>query len=71
MTNKQRQEELDKQKWVFGETVCVDPSGAMPYCAECKYQKDSFCQKNQQEREEGSLCAKAYNLLYHNRGKKK
>jgi hypothetical protein len=64
MTNKLRQEQLDKAKWFLSETNQEDMSGAMFYCDVCEKQRNGFvCGANQEERECKFLCAKAYNRL--------
>jgi hypothetical protein len=62
MTNKERQAKLDKKKWLESEKECCDKTGEMPYCFYCLYQTPYLmCQATQEERENGCLCAKAYN----------
>ena len=63
MTNKERQKDLDKQKWVRGVEVDCNPSGTMYYCSSCKYSNGYTCSKTQAELEADCLCAKAYNRM--------
>ena len=61
MTNKDRQKNLDKQIWLESEKEHIDKSGVMYYCSACNYRKEYTCLATQQNREDMSLCAKAYN----------
>lgn len=63
MTNKQRQEQLDKIKFIDSSNAHSDLSGKMPYCDFCPKQTASpkTCLAPQTDREAMSLCAKAYN----------
>lgn len=63
MTNKERQESLDKRKWLESEKTKVDCSGTMIYCAFCEYKSGFKCKAAQQEREVKCLCAKAFNRM--------
>lgn len=67
MTNKNRQEQLDKQKWLHGEKSLYDPSGSMKYCSVCQYQTNGICSLTHEERVEDTVCAKAYNKMFKNR----
>lgn len=70
MTNKLRQEQLDKAKWFLSETNREDMSGAMFYCDACEKQRNGYvCGATQEEREGKCLCAVAWNRL--SRKKKK
>lgn len=64
MTNRKRQEWLDKQKWLLGENIKEDPSGSMCYCDFCKYQREGQCDAFQRERVKEAICAKAYNKMF-------
>jgi hypothetical protein len=60
--NIERQKILDEEKWLLSEQECCDKSGEMKHCFYCLYQNTYLmCQANQEERESGCLCAKAYN----------
>lgn len=64
MTNKQRQKELDEQKYLESETKRKDLSGDMPYCYYCAcITSFETCVATQEERESKCLCAKAYNKM--------
>ena len=69
MSNNKRQEELDRQKWFLGESLCIDPSGCMEYCKHCSYKKDDYCTLSHDERSSKNICAKEYNKL-HRKSKK-
>ena len=61
MTNKERQNQLDKQKWYVSEAKGCSQSGQMGWCNYCKHQYKNCCLKTQEERESKCLCATAYN----------
>lgn len=63
MTNKERQKSLDKQKWNCSEDYEQDLSGHMYYCECCGYITSDGCTVTQEQREQQSLCAKAYNRM--------
>lgn len=64
MTNKQRQKELDEQKYLESETKRKDLSGDMPYCDYCACTTPyATCVASQEERETKCLCAKAFNKM--------
>lgn len=73
MTNKERQKQLDKQKWIESENKGEDMSGMMPYCAYCEYQDSDLIYSGkivrwctcepQEERTTKCYCATAYNRL--------
>lgn len=79
MTNKERQNQLDKRKWLESEEKGKDMSGWMKYCCYCDDCKlvQTFvdgkprillrCNATQEERETACLCAKAYNRMYRGR----
>ena len=69
ITNKERQKELDKEKWLESEQEGLDRSGQMTYCNDCdrKAGGELGCKATQAEREEKTLCAKAYNKHQRNR----
>ena len=61
MNNKQRQTRLDKEKYLASEQAQADLSGKMPYCAACTNENPDGCEYTQEQREQGCICAKAYN----------
>lgn len=61
MTNKQRQILLDREKYTASEQAQADLSGRMPYCDYYTNENPSGCEYTQAEREQGCICAKAYN----------
>lgn len=62
MKNTERQKLLDKEKWLYSEEIKCDCTGYMAYCEYCDYQADlGGCLACQTEREEKSLCARAFN----------
>ena len=61
MTNKQRQILLDREKYTASKQAQTDLSGKMPYCAACTNENPSGCEYTQEQREQGCICAKAYN----------
>lgn len=64
MTNQERQKQLDKQKWFRSKQYEEDLSGKMTYCTTCDRMNCIHrCTATQKEREENSLCAKAYNRM--------
>lgn len=78
MTNKQRQEKLNIEKWEASKRVMEDLSGQMLWCQYCpKCEKDTFvdyingsnnfCTAEQTEKDNLCLCAKAYNKLKKNK----
>jgi hypothetical protein len=69
MTNKERQNSLDKKKWLESEKENCDKSGEMNYCDYCLYQDVIYCNATQYEREQNNLCATAYNKMVR-KGKK-
>ena len=64
MTNKERQNSLDKKKWLASEKNQYDQSGDMGYCCFCSYQDEFDCTATQEKRESRCLCAKAYNRMH-------
>lgn len=68
MTNKERQKNLEKKKWLESEKACQDLSGKMPYCKNCYYRGMNYdaivCLASQNKRETECLCATAYNRMY-------
>lgn len=60
MNNIDRQKDCDKKKWAESEREGKDLSGFMFYCKSCEHANEG-CDKTQEEREEGLLCAKAFN----------
>ena len=62
LSNKDKQIELDFLKWNKSQLEKKDLSGQMGYCEKCpRKQLDGSCNASQEEREQGSLCAKAFN----------
>lgn len=61
MNNKQRQKQLDREKYTASEQAQTDLSGKMPYCNFCTNEKWDGCEYTQEQREQGCICAKAYN----------
>lgn len=60
MNNIDRQKDCDKRKWAESEREGKDLSGFMFYCKHCGHANEG-CDAAQKEREEGLLCAKAFN----------
>lgn len=69
MTNKQRQDNLDKKKWLESEKLGCNLGGAMDYCQNCEHasEDNTICLTTQEKRETEFLCAKNYNRLYKKR----
>ena len=63
MTNKERQKQLDKKKWLESERCEFDCSGMLSYCHWCKHEESLVCKATQEERETACLCATAYNRM--------
>ena len=67
MTNIERQKSLDKKKWDESKMNLCDMSGYMAWCDYCTKQaydtEKGGCEASQAEREEQTLCAKAYNRM--------
>ena len=63
MKNKERQRQLDEQKWYVSEANGESQSGKMDWCFYCDKQFKECCVETQEEREKKSLCAKAYNRM--------
>lgn len=65
MKNQERQNSLNKKKWLNSEKEGRDMSGCEPYCEFCVKHETPFvkCKYTQQERDEGCLCAKAFNRM--------
>lgn len=65
MNNKDRQKWCDTTKWQISNANSCDMSGKMYWCSGCEKSTDFCdCLATQIEREEKSLCAKAYNRYY-------
>lgn len=76
MTNKERQEQLDKKKWLESEKAGHDMGGKMQYCCKCEWQicidyGKWCCGATNGIIQEGLICAKAYNRLYDRKGRAK
>lgn len=63
MTNKERQKQLDEQKWYMSEAKGYDNSGEMDWCDHCLYQDGIYCSIPQETREQRCSCATAYNRM--------
>jgi hypothetical protein len=63
MTNKERQKQLDKQKWMASEAKTSDQSGNMDYCKHCDRNSCGNCSATQDERRGLCICARAYNRM--------
>lgn len=61
LSNKDRQKELDFIKWNTSQIEKQDLSGKMNYCNYCNRKTIDGCNASQDEREQGNLCAKAFN----------
>ena len=63
MTNKERQKQLNEEKWYASEAKNESQSGKMYWCSLCKYKYKGNCLKTHEERDAKCLCATAYNRL--------
>lgn len=65
MTNKERQRSLDRKKWYESIAKNSDQSGKMVYCEFCDKCDAGFkvCRADQYVRENGTLCATAFNRM--------
>lgn len=64
MTNIDRQRSLDRKKWLLSEKEGKDYSGFCDYCDFCKHlTEEKKCNATQEEREQHTLCARAYNKM--------
>jgi hypothetical protein len=70
-TNKEKQKDLDRQKWDASRENRCDMSGKMDYCKHCKYCVENTCKATQAKREEQSLCAKADNKMQRSKNETK
>lgn len=70
MTNKERQKCLDFKKFEESANERRDKSGSMEYCEYCECSLDFHCIATQEEREKGTICAKAYNKMVRKNKKK-
>lgn len=62
ISNKAKQQELDRMKWNLSQIEQKDLSGKMDYCNYCPQQFDGcVCNIGQHVREQECLCAKAFN----------
>ena len=61
ISNKQRQEELNIEKYYASMEANRDLSGQRFYCTYCSEMKDGKCTTKQSIIDEQTLCAKAYN----------
>ena len=79
MTNKQKQEHLDKQRWIRSENAKHDLGGSFNYCNYCDYKSTPIgtpyynpcphCNTTYEQRVKETPCAKAYNKYYHSKHK--
>lgn len=77
MTNKERQEQLDKARWIKSEHAMHDCGGQFEYCEQCEqrstpisnthYVSDYHCNMSYDNRQKTCACAKAYNKHYKNK----
>lgn len=63
MTNKKRQEVLDKEKWIESYECKEDQSGKMPYCQYCEFAVLGKCTQDEKVREISYQCATAFNRM--------
>ena len=65
MKNTERQKQLDERKYFESIKWQRDLCGIMEYCYCCPYKEKPFnaCTISQEQREQESACAKAYNKL--------
>lgn len=63
MTNKERQQSLDNQKYLASEKAHIDLSGVMPYCRDCPHRDMEYetCAITHEQRVTETSCAKAFN----------
>lgn len=63
MTNKERQQSLDNQKYLASEKANIDLSGVMPYCKACPHRDAEYemCAITHEQRVAETSCAKAFN----------
>ena len=79
MTNPQKQEWLDKQRWIRSEKAKCDMGGTFDYCTVCKqrstpvgtpyYNPIPHCNCSYEQRKQENTCAKAYNKYYKQKNK--
>ena len=64
---KEKQRELQEQKWLESEKQGKDLSGNMPYCANCEcltmVQSGNYCPSSQYYVETTCACARAFNAM--------
>ena len=66
MSNKEKQQKLDIEKWLASEKCGYDRAGSMDWCNYCKAQKQSiakgkvFCANKEKDT---TTCATAYNKM--------
>ena len=74
MTNQERQQKLDVEKWLKSQELGVDNSGVMPWCTYCDFQTYNgifgLCTHNGDTKVKYP-CAKAYNRMTKNKNGKK
>ena len=72
MSNKEKQQKLDIEKWLASEKCGYDRAGSMDWCNYCKAQKQSitqgevFCANKEKDT---TTCATAYNKMIKARDK--
>lgn len=72
MDNKKRQKNLDKRKWLNSEKENRDLSGKMNYCMYCRHSGEcANCLLSQDNREDWTVCATAYNRMIRRRHEEK
>lgn len=65
MKLKERQAQLDEQKYLESKELQKDKTGKMEYCIKCKYRNYPFleCCITHERRVQESACAKAFNQM--------
>ena len=79
MTNPERQDYLDRQRWIRSEKAKQDIGGTFNYCSVCKqrsggigtpyYIATPHCNCSYEQRKQDNTCAIAYNKYYKNKNK--
>lgn len=66
MSNKEKQQKLDIEKWLASENCGYDRAGSMDWCNYCKAQKQSITQEKvfcANKEKDTTTCATAYNKM--------
>ena len=67
MSNKEKQQKLDIEKWLASEKCGYDRAGSMDWCNYCKAQKQSTIAKGKvfcaNKEKDTTTCATAYNRM--------